>query len=258
MRARCLEHYCLQHSLPFSKSPHFRRISPSTSIAIYPNEHISEVMNRETKYWKKVAEKSMRDGNLKFWAVLRKMGGVNVHNSSNFLFINTMADVDKMGEIWDASKVFPDVPMESMNTFGMSTVTTQLYLQTHGWQQVANANPEEHFKYLIMVYHHTNNQDSLIKAENAIWSPFIKESMDKGVTPQTGWGNAHVLSPTGPNVKYNTISYDVYPSLKDALTGGFKEGTEFPDMSVFNELEDVPRESVIYEIVDALSVQDLQ
>ncbi len=48
-----------------------------------------------------------------------------------------------------------------------------------------------------MVYHNTNFPDSLIALEKKYWSPFIKKAMDNKQTPQMGWGNAVVLSPTG-------------------------------------------------------------
>ena len=83
------------------------------------NDKVNEFIERETKYWSKVAQKAIDEGKLGFWALFQKIGGYDMPNSSNFLFINTfpkMPDYDEMGEIWNAQAVFPDVPMEDMET----------------------------------------------------------------------------------------------------------------------------------------------
>lgn len=235
--------------------------SSYSQLSIYqyrhvPNDKVEEFIKRETTYWKKVAENSMKDGNLQFWGLFQKMGGIDIQNSSNFLFIVTLNDIDKMEGMWDPSKVFPDVPEDQIETFSMSTVTTQLFVKASDWQQVEGAVPAEHFKYMNMVYHTTTDQAGLIKFENDVWAPFIKGAMDKKLTSQTAWGNAVILSPTGPKAKFNTISFDIYPSLKEVLDTTTDENLEYPDMTSIGELEDGPRGTVIYKIVDAISAND--
>lgn len=199
----------------------------------------------------------MKDGNLQFWGLFQKMGGVDLQNSSNFLFIVTAEDVDKMSGIWDASKVFPDVPADQMETFSMGTVTTSLFVKADNWQQVSDANPAEDFKFVNMVYHTASNIGALMEFENKTWAPFIKDAMDKGLTTQKAWGNAAILSPSGPKVKFNTKSMDIFPSLNEALDTSMDESLEFPDMTPVSELENGPRGSVIYKIVSAVSADDL-
>jgi hypothetical protein len=63
------------------------------------NEDMSQFMHRETTYWEKVAEKAIEEGNLQFWAVLVKVGGFDIPNSPNVLFINTFNDIDATGGI---------------------------------------------------------------------------------------------------------------------------------------------------------------
>jgi hypothetical protein len=78
--------------------------------------------------------------------------------------------------------------------------------------------------------------------------------MDAGKTTQKGWGNARILSPTGEDIKYNTISYDVYPSLKEALYPTWSEDLEPPDMTKIMEAEgNNQRASVVYRIVQVVS-----
>ncbi len=220
------------------------------------NDKVNEFIERETKYWSKVAQKAMDEGKLGFWALFQKIGGYDMPNSSNFLFINTfpkMPDYDEMGEIWNPQAVFPDVPMEDMETGSMGINTSMIFVRSQGWTQVEGANPEEDFKYMTMVYHNANDPAGLVAAENEIWAPFIKTAMDAGKTNQTAWGNARILSPTGEDIKYNTISYDIYPSLHDAVSQTWSGDLETPDMTKIGEAEGNPRASVVYRIVHVVN-----
>ena len=107
-----------------------------------------------------------------------------------------------------------------------------------------------------MIYHSAPNPSALIEAENTIWAPFIKSSMDKGEVSMKGWGNARIISPTGPKVKFSTISFDIYSSLKEVLVPTNSESLEYPDMTGFMDLENAPRASVVYKIVSAASAND--
>src|SRR3990172_3846970 len=89
-----------------------------------PNGKVEEFLKRETTYWSIVAEKALAGGNLTFWALLEKVGGYDLENSSNYLFVNTYKDIDKIGDVWNsAGTVFPNVTMDKMETNSMSTVT---------------------------------------------------------------------------------------------------------------------------------------
>jgi hypothetical protein len=215
-----------------------------------PDDKVSEFINRETTYWSKVAEKGMEKGNLTFWALLEKVGGYDLPNSSNFLFVNTYKDLDAMSEVWDPSSVFPDVSPDKMDTWSMSTVTSTFFLRNQHWEQAADAQPDD-FKYLIMIYHNSSNPGQLIELENTHWAPFIKSAMDSNQTTQVGWGNATVLSPSGDDIKFNTVSYDIYPSLNEALMPTWDENLTLPEegLSQINELELNRRGSVVYRLV---------
>ena len=214
---------------------------------------MNEVIERETKYWEKVAQKDIDEGRLLFWAVLQKVGGVDLENSSNILYINTFADIDNTDGMWDASAVFPDVPMEDMETMSMSTVTTTIFVQNRSWVQKEGINPVEDLRYLQLIYHNADDPTGVIAAEEEIWAPFIKSAMDDGKVTQTAWGNAIILSPTGQD--YSTLSFDFYPSLKEALNPTWDDDIETPDMTKIIEAEGNPRASVVYWIVDAVSAE---
>ncbi len=229
-------------------------------ISIYqyrqvPPDQVEEFISRETKYWSKVAEKAIAEGNLMFWGLFQKVGGFDVPNSPNILFINTFKDIDAMAGIWDPSEVWPDVPMDQMETFSMGKVTHSLFVKPEVWIKASNAIPENDFKFVKINYHNASNPSVLIGLEDKYWTPFIQSSMDSGKTKQKAWGNAIILSPSSPNMKANTISFDIYSSLKEALDPTWDQNTVFPQegLTEINELEIDQRISFVYRIVKVVS-----
>ena len=227
------------------------------SITVYqyrhvPNDKIDEFIKRETTYWSKVAEKAVNDKTMTFWALLEKVGGYDLPNSSNYLFVNTFPDIDKVGDVFDNVEATAGVNME---TNSISTVTSHFFLHDEGWEQSTKASPAQDFNYIVMDYHNTNYADSLIGLEKIYWAPFIKKAMDKGQTPQMGWGNAVVLAPLGDNIKFTTVSYDLYKTLQDALMPNWDPKTVFPTkgLGMINKLELTRRGIAIYRIVKVVS-----
>ena len=237
----------------------FAQEEEEVGITVYqyrqvPQDKIQEFIERETTYWSKIAEKGFAKGNIKFWALLQKVGGYDVQNSSNFLFVNTYNDIDNMGSVWNASEVFPDVSIEDMETNSMSKVTSVLFLKSGGWYRAADAKPDEDFKFLKMIYHQTSSPAGLVAAENEHWGPFIQSAMDKDLTSQVAWGNSLILSPSGPDMKFTTVSIDMYPSLKEALDPRWDDSLQVPEgLNTIMEMETGPRGSVVYRIVKAMS-----
>lgn len=234
--------------------------SLAQEISVYqyrdvPAEHVAEFIYRETTYWSQVAQKAVDEDKLEFWGLFQKMGGYDLPNSSNFLFINSFKDIDASGGIWDASAVFPDVPIEEMDTFSLSTVTSMFYVRPDSFVTASHAVPADDFNYVGFVYHNASNSGELIALENEHWAPFIKAAMDDKKTTQVGWGNATILSPLGEDIKANTISFDIYPSLKEALDPTWDEDTVFPEegLAKINELELNRRGTVIYRVVQVVS-----
>lgn len=232
----------------------------SSAITVYqyrhvPDNKIAEFIKRETTYWTKVADKAVKNKTMTFWALFEKIGGYNLPNSSNYLFINTFPNIDKVGEVFGSAEKIAGVPLAQMETNSMSTVTSEFYLHGRGWAQKENVNPKNDFNYVTMVYHDTNYPDSLIALENKYWSPFIKKTMDGGQTRQMAWGNAIVLSPSGEDIKFTTVSYDIYKTLKDALMPALGGNVEFPaeGLSKIGALEVNRRGSVVYRVVKVVA-----
>lgn len=193
-----------------------------------PNDKIDEFIKRETTYWTKVAQKAVDNKTMSFWALFEKVGGYDLPNSSNYLFINTFPDIDKAGDIWSNVESIAGVKIGDMEDYSFTTVTSEFFVKDREWAQSAKAVPAKDFNYVVFNYQNTNYPDSLIGLEKKYWEPFIKTAMDKGQTQQVAWGNAVVLAPRGENIKTTTVSFDLFKTLGDALQPTFDPKTVLP------------------------------
>jgi hypothetical protein len=221
---------------------------------VAPNK-ADEFIKRETTYWSKVAQKAINKGTLSFWGLFQLVGANGIPNSPNFLFINSYKNIDSVDNVWNATAVFPKVPMSQMEDFSFSTNTSNYFLQDKGWQQAATANEEKDFRYVAMYYHSSSDPDSFTKAEIKVWGPFIKAAMDKNQTGQRGWGNAIVLAPSGPEIKFNSISYDLYPTLSAALLQKWDPAVQFPmeGLTELNKLRTTAPTREIYQVIKVVN-----
>lgn len=237
----------------------FVQFNASAQITSYQyrhvaNDKIDEFIKRETTYWSKVAENAAKNKTMTFWALLEKVDGYDMPNSSNFLFINTFPDIDKAGDAFKDAEKIAGVKMAQMETNSISTTTSKFFLHDEGWAQAAKADPTKDFNYVVMVYHNTDYPDSLVNMEKEYWSPFIKKAMDNGQTSMKGWGDAIVLSPKGDNIKFTTVSYDLYKTLQDALMPKWDPKTEFPSgLDMIGKIELNRRGTVVYRVVKVVS-----
>jgi hypothetical protein len=220
-----------------------------------PEDKVAEFVKRETTYWSKVAEKAAANKTMTFWALLEKVGGYDMPNSSNFLFINTYPNIDSTESIWSSAESVAGVKMDQMETGSMSTTTSQFFAHDENWVQDAKAIPEKDFNYVVMIYHNSRYPDSLIGLEKKYWGPFIKKAMDDNQTPQMAWGNAVVLAPLAEDVKFNTVSFDLYKSLGDALMPNWNSKTVFPNkgLTMIGNIESNTRGMSVYRVVKVVS-----
>lgn len=234
--------------------------TPSKEITSYQYRHvaddkIAEFIKRETTYWSKVAQKAVETNKMTFWALLEKVGGYDLPNSSNYLFVNTFPNIDSAGDIWSSAEKIAGVTMDKMETNSISTTTSQFFLHGEEWAQASFAKPDKDFNYVVMNYHNSSNPGNFISIENKYWKPFIQSAMDKKQTTQLGWGNASVLSPSGDNIKFNTVSYDLFSTLQEALMQTWDPKIEVPAMA-FDLLDKIRLNRsgrVVYRIVKVVS-----
>lgn len=221
-----------------------------------PADKADEFIKRETTYWSRIAQKAVDARQMSFWALLEKVGGYDLPNSSNFLFINTFSNIDSAmaANVFNTKAVFPNIPYSQIETGSFTTVTSQFFLHNEDWAQAKDANPAKDFNYVVMNYHFSHDAGDFIHAEKNIWKPFLQASMDKKQTQQLAWGNAIVLSPTGGDVKFNSVSYDLFRTLQDALLTPWDPATMFPDnLDILGKMRAQQSARVVYRVVKVVS-----
>ena len=247
-------------AVSFQPSSLAQGANPSITIFQYrqvPADKVAEFVYRETTYWSKVAEKAVDAKKMTLWVLLEQVGGYDLPNSSNFLFVNTVSNVDALDDIFNAAAVFPNVPTESISTDGMSTTTSQLFLQDGGSLVVAAGTEwERDFKYVTISYHNSSNAAEFVAIERQVWAPFIKTAMDTKQTRQRGWTDASVLAPLGDHIKFNSVSADFFPSLQAALMH-WQPGVVFPTegLAKLDKLRLNRTSTSIYRIVQLVAAK---
>jgi hypothetical protein len=246
----------------FQTSLQAQTTAPDRSVTVYqyrrvPNDKIDEFIKRETTYWAKVAKKAVDNKTMSFWGIFEKVGGYDLPNGSNYLFINTYPDIDKAMSMWNNAdaEAAAGVKMADMEDYSFTTVTSEFFLHDRDWAQATKAVPEKDFNYVSLVYHNTDFPDSLLNLEKKYYQPFIKAAMDKGQTSQVGWGNAIVLAPLGENIKFTTVSFDLYKTLGDALMPVTDPKLVFPTkgLTMIGKIETTRRGISVYRVVKVVT-----
>ena len=220
-------------------------------------EHVPEFLFRETTYWSKVAQKAVEAKKMTFWALLEQVGGHNLQSSPNYLFINTFPDIDAVGDVFAPGDMFPGVPMASIDTNALSTTTDMFFLHTEELTAAAGVVPGRDFKYVTINYHSSSDAGAFIDLERQIWMPFIKAAMDSKQTAQLGWTSGYLIAPVSQAIGFNTVSFDMFPSLQKALMPGWAADAVFPTAGLekLNTIRTAPMQTAVYRIVHVVSAE---
>jgi len=198
----------------------YRKVAP---------ENMQEYLKRETTYWAKWAEKEVTKGNLTFWAILERVGGVNQDTSPNILIINTYKDLDKGADWASIDAMFPDVKMEDMETWNISTNIHHVFLSDLPNHIRAENTTNDDYKYVRIIYHDTKNTGQHLTFEAEKWKPRVEQALKEGKTTMKGWGNQAIISPVTSTFTYSSYSYDIFSSMQDALSPAFSDDMTAPD-----------------------------
>jgi len=231
-------------------SHQYRKVAP---------ENMQEYLKRETTYWQKWAENEITKGNLVFWGIFQRVGGVNQEASPNILIINTFKDWDKGADWMAITDLFPNLKMEDIQTQSLSTNTDQIFLwDLDNHVEAPGVVPTKDFKYVKVIYHNTKNRGKTLAFQEEKWKPRLQKAMADGKTTMKGWGNSSVISPVSGDFPYNSYTYDLFSTLQDALSPAFSADAD-PVLDGFwkdhmaNYKDDRPRNVNLYRIVSVVT-----
>jgi hypothetical protein len=177
-----------------------------------PLDRQEEFVEKETKYWSKVAKSAIDKGQMAGWSLWRKVGITTV-DAPNYVLMNTFESIDKMdpAAIWSES---------NMNTMGVSPdmVETQSFAPSafDYWLQF-EASVGGDFKYVVVNYASPQSRGAFIEENKTLWQPFHEKNIMEGSMGITSWGVLSVIAPTGNQTRFSVLTWDGFNKMSDAM-----------------------------------------
>ncbi len=195
----------------------YRKVAP---------ENLNKYLKNEVNYWSKFVQSEIDNGNLKFWAVLQRVGGENQMNEPNILLITQISDINKPVNWVGVHNLFPNKKLKDLMMHDLFEVTDEIYLRDlENDINAPNIIPSNDYKYVRINYHNMKDIWWHLNFEAEHVKPFFKKAMDEGKTSIKGWSNSLILTPKSDAFRHKTCSSDYFSTLRDALGPN-----DFPDM----------------------------
>lgn len=179
-----------------------------------PADRTAEFVEKETKYWSKVAKEAIKNGKLSGWSLWRKIGVTN-EDAPNFVFVNTYENPAAMyaGDVWgNAESIEKIIGTDPANaeTNSFTTVTFDYVMQLE-------AMVPGDYKYALVNYAMPTDRGVFIEENKTLWQPFHQSNIEKGDMGMTSWGMMSVIYPRGANARFSVMTWDGFNQLKDVM-----------------------------------------
>lgn len=177
---------------------------------VVPIDRQQEFIEKETKYWSKVAKAAIDKGQMSGWSLWRKIG-VTEQGAPNYVFVNTFESIDKI----DQEAVWSEGNMSAMGV-SPSVVETNSFAPTafDYWMQVEDVVQGD-YKYALVNYAMPSNLGAFIEDNKTVWKPFHDKNVQAGNMGMTSWGMMSVISPKGNLARFSVLTWDGFNKLSD-------------------------------------------
>ena len=226
---------------------------------VVSDDNVEEFIEKETKYWSKVAQEAIDQGHLSGWSLWRKIS-VTEAESPNFVFVNTYESIEKA----DPSKVWTE---ENLRTLGVSIENAQTDsiapVAFDYWMQVEDVISGDH-QFAIVNYAMPVSVGAFIEENKSLWKPLFEESIESGVGGMKAWGIMSVIFPRGSEGRFSVLTWDGFDSVADVMNY-MRYTAEPPDAAWDKVLSNSKmdeinpggfKSSIVYEKVMSLSAED--
>ncbi len=176
-----------------------------------PQNEDSKFVERETKYWSKVAKAAIDKGQLNGWTLWRKIG-VTKTDAPNYVFVNSYNNLKQLDDnnAWsDNLSALGSVKPNEVETNSFTTLTFDYYIQLEDFI-------EGEYKYCIVNYAKPSDLVAFIEENKTLWKPFHSSNIKNG-NGMTAWGMASVIYPAGNLDRFTVITWDGFNKLSDAM-----------------------------------------
>ncbi|MDU8885971.1 hypothetical protein RXV94_07345 [Yeosuana sp. MJ-SS3] len=175
-----------------------------------PADQEAKFVERETKYWSKVAKSAIDKGQLAGWSLWKKVG-VTKTDAPNYVFVNSYVSLDQLDQnFWgDNMDALGDVKPQDVETMSFTEVPFDYFVQFED-------NIAGDYKYAIVNYGLPTSVGDFIQENKTLWKPFHENNIKNG-NRMTAWGMASVVYPSGNQNRFSVFTYDGFNKLSDAL-----------------------------------------
>lgn len=208
------------------------------------NKNMQEYIERETTFWKPIAERLIADSGMTSWSIWQRIGGFNTDEEPNIMIYATFeknSDLDvRLTEPGAAiEKVFPNKKFSEITVRHLFT-EKGLLLYRPIYDTLAKGISRELSPVIRVNYAKSPSiaaRNEYISLESEVWAPFISSLIGTDKTKVTGWHFGIVLNPLGSDAPFDAISADGFASLGDAVSANaFDDNVELPDLGPFGKV----------------------
>jgi hypothetical protein len=221
-----------------------------------PQDKHQEFVEKETKYWAKVAKAAIDKGLMEHWSLWRKVGTTNM-DGPNYAFVNRFASLESV----DQGAIWSDENVAAMGA-NPADVETQSFAPTYMdyWFQIEAVVPGNS-KYVIVNYAMPVNRGAFIEENKELWLPMHQKNIETGNMGMSSWAMMSVTYPRGNNARFSVATVDGFNTINDAMsylsykpTGDIGADWEaVVSKSKMNEINpDGFNYSIIYELVHSV------
>jgi hypothetical protein len=177
-----------------------------------PSDKEDEFVEKETKYWSKVAQAAANQGNLAGWTLWHKIG-VTKTDAPNYVFVNSYESLDKM----DPAKVWTDENIKKMGMDPAKVETNSFTTVSFDYYTQLEAVIPGDYKYAVVNYAKPTDLQTFIEENKTLWMPFHEQSIKNGWNGMTSWGLMSVIYPEGNQDRFSCFTWDGFNTFTDAL-----------------------------------------
>ncbi|WP_156102211.1 hypothetical protein [Muricauda sp. MAR_2010_75] len=177
-----------------------------------PGDREAEFVEKETKYWAKVAQAAIDQGKMATWSLWRKVG-VTEEGAPNYVFVNTYESFEKAnpGEVWTSENVQTmGVSPDMVETNSFAKITFDY------WLQIEDMIPGD-YKYAIVNYAMPKSRGGFIEENKELWKPMFEKSIKAGKMGMKSWGLMSVVYPGGSQARFSVLTWDGFDKISDVM-----------------------------------------
>ena len=209
-----------------------------------PADEMKTFMQNEAFYWSKVAAVLQEKGQITYWGIHVRSGGMlaSEPNVNVRIQIGSWENLENLGKNYAAaqavvrSQMNPEMLALLEETLKQEKFESSLILSNT--EELIWNDKQPSFNYAVYNYSNANNVTQYLAEESRIMKPFFEKLMKQGKTKMKGWGTARVLSPSGYVHPYNAFTIDFYENIADTFLPFTSEDVSWPkEMASLGELK---------------------